>query len=123
VQVFTVPHNNLVDIGAVKTFTVLYIDLAPDQFFCRYDLYRQVFKRSIRGMLKPVFVNATDGIWRIENNVDIIIIPEYLRQPAYVCQFRLEPPVTEMFEYLRIVAGMAKDVKVFGVPRDAGVVT
>ena len=55
-------QNNVVDIGAIITLSVLYVRLAPQQFFGGQELDWQAGEFTVAGVIEPALVHSTDVV-------------------------------------------------------------
>src|SRR6478752_320364 len=93
IEVNAVFNNNVVYIGAVVTFAVLHVNFAPQKFFGRNKFYGHAVGFASIGMLKPDIVYVVDVVYRVKNDIDVIIVFENFGQPAYIGQFGVKTQI------------------------------
>src|SRR3954454_5870650 len=102
----------MIYIRTIIALPVLYISLAPDQFFRCYNFYRYTVKLIIFCMLIPAIINGTKAIYRVENNINKIIVLKHLCQPAAVGKFNTVAFIRKELKYPGILAWLAKNIQV-----------
>src|SRR6476661_6262053 len=112
----------MVYICTIIPLAVLYIAFAPDQFFGCYYSHRHTIKLIINCILVPTVINSTSVIHRVENDINKIVILIHLCQPAAIGEFYTVAFIRKKLKYACILAWLAKNVQVFGIAENTGMV-
>src|SRR5215831_20857893 len=107
-------QNEVCDIGTVEAITRLDEYFRSNEIGDRRNAYIVIEHFRRLGILEPVIGNRRDKIRRAEYEVDVPLSLEDFRDPALVENLRLISQRSELVQNFRIIAGLAKNVDVFG---------
>src|SRR5687768_9118255 len=89
VKVLSCFEPDMIDIGAIKTFTVVDIQLTKDKFLWRKQKYIHTHEPHTRRFLQPGIINPANVIDCIENDINEKFAFVNLAKPPYIIEIRL----------------------------------